>query len=364
MPPSSRALVFVGLLTACGGGKSSDDTGAATDGAGSGSDGSVLDRDMDGYDSDVDCDDTNAARNPGVAEVCNGVDDDCDGEVDEGIDDMPQWYADLDGDGRGDPTTATGACSQPYGMVEDGSDCDDASSISYPGATELCDGRDNDCDDEVDEGRPPNAPDWYEDLDGDGYGGGTAVATECEAPSEGLTTRRGDCDDTDAAVHPSAPEDTTDGIDNNCDGLLDLVGIYTGRLTVLMAQDAPEPGVYECEAPYDARGVLTLDPDELCAGCDFGFAMTYTPDRSGWTEGCGDGGGTFFADLSVGETGDGSVLYYQFSYSYYGYSYSYWTPWAYAETDGYDMSYHQGYRDRLSGGSYDTDYFYGAGTVY
>jgi len=98
-----------------------------------------------------DCDDSLSTVNPMADEVCDGVDNDCDGLADdldpEGALDAAIWYIDDDGDGYGDPKGGTTACVQPTGTVSDGSDCDDGLSTVNPGAVERCDGVDDDCND-------------------------------------------------------------------------------------------------------------------------------------------------------------------------------------------------------------------------
>ncbi|MBN2799446.1 MAG: hypothetical protein JXX28_09900 [Deltaproteobacteria bacterium] len=153
-----------------------------------------LDLDGDGYAADVDCDDTDAAVHPDAEERCNGLDDDCDAAVDEDAADAPTWYADGDGDGFGDPTGALAACAAPEGYVDDGGDCDDTSTAFHPGApeTDCADPADYNCDGSV----------GYADADGDGF-------AACE-----------ECDDTEAARYPGS-EEICDGLDNDCDLLVD-----------------------------------------------------------------------------------------------------------------------------------------------
>ncbi len=93
-----------------------------------------------------DCDDTDPAIHPGAIEPCNGIDDDCDGLVDEDSSGLT-WYADDDGDGYGDPAQASSpTCEQPSGYVIDASDCDDGDPDRNVGPDEPCDGIDADCD--------------------------------------------------------------------------------------------------------------------------------------------------------------------------------------------------------------------------
>lgn len=94
-----------------------------------------------------DCLDTDAGVYPGADEFCNGLDNDCDGDIDEDPVSGPTWYSDADSDGYGDPASALVACIQPSDTVALGSDCDDANTSVYPGAPEICgDGILNDCD--------------------------------------------------------------------------------------------------------------------------------------------------------------------------------------------------------------------------
>jgi len=158
-----------------------------------------------GYVADAtDCDDLDAAVSPATDEVCNGVDDDCDGETDE--DDAVDaliWYRDSDGDSYGDAASVAEACASPSGYVADSSDCDDGDASIHPGATETWyDGVDQDCDA------------WSDyDQDGDGYDSDAYSGDDCDdedaglepsdADGDGFSTCEADCDDEDADLEPS-----------------------------------------------------------------------------------------------------------------------------------------------------------------
>ncbi len=214
-------LALVGaLLAGCGskweeGGQSQpsdpEDTGGA-DGT------DPVDADGDGVTADLDCDDTDEAVFPGADEACDGVDNDCDSEIDEDAVDAAPFYPDADGDGAGDAAGEVLACAAPEGFVAEAGDCDDADDTSFPGADEVCDGDDNDCDSETDEDAL-DARTFYADADADGFGDAAAPTAACELPV-GFVEDATDCDDAQPAAFPGATE-TCDGIDNDCDAVAD-----------------------------------------------------------------------------------------------------------------------------------------------
>jgi hypothetical protein len=170
-----------------------------------------------------DCDDGDPSVNPGADETCNGVDDDCDRDVDDDDDDLTggtRFYADGDGDGWGNEFQRRLACAAPTGFLDSFGDCDDGDPDVHPGADERCNGVDDDCDTLVDDEDPDvDASSFvpvYDDLDGDGFGAGPAVGGACTpGPGEALTYA--DCDDADPQVFPGALELCGDGIDQDCD---------------------------------------------------------------------------------------------------------------------------------------------------
>jgi N-acetylmuramoyl-L-alanine amidase len=170
-----------------------------------------------------DCDDTNPLVGPGQAEVCaNGKDDDCDGGVDEpdGTKGCSSFWTDADKDswGTGAPKCQCGP-SGVYSATKTG-DCNDQSPVQAPGATELCNGKDDDCDSQTDEIGAQGCTQYYSDKDGDGYGNSSSGACTC-GPVAGYPVQiGGDCNDQDKTKAPGAQE-KCNGVDDDCDGQVD-----------------------------------------------------------------------------------------------------------------------------------------------
>ncbi|MFP2930799.1 MopE-related protein [Pyxidicoccus sp. 3LG] len=242
------------------------------------------DKDQDGYvdvlSGGTDCRDGQAAIYPGAQELCNDVDDNCDGRPDtvelqlgenctEGasctgtrgcgvngtvvcnVPNATLAYPDVDRDNRGDRNaTATSFCAGvPAGFVTGSNDdCDDTRANVFPGAMERCDGLDNNCSGGPDENFPglgtactdpttqcggqtqcneagdnvrclvtQSASTWYLDEDGDGFGRDAGAQTSCVRPAGAYVNQGGDCDDGNRFTAPGATE-LCDALDNNCDG--------------------------------------------------------------------------------------------------------------------------------------------------
>ena len=219
-----------------------------------------------------DCDDTRASINPGAAELCDGVDQNCNGQVDEGA--VPNWYQDSDGDGYGNAAVVVATCTAPSGYVASSTDCNDTNSGINPGAAELCDGIDQNCNTQIDEGakRP-----WFRDADNDGFGTSTNQVQACTAPA-GYVSNNTDCNDNNAQINPAIPE-VCDGVDQNCNGQAD-----EGTLLIFYA-DGDQDGygsssqtVSACTAPsgYVSQsgdcnpnnGTIYPGAQEYCNGVD------------------------------------------------------------------------------------------------
>ncbi len=124
-----------------------------------------------------DCNDAVAAINPAATEICDGIDNDCDGQTDEGV--KTEYYADLDGDGFGDPNNTVVECSQPQGYVTNNDDCDDTDDAVNPSEEEVCDNKDNDCNGTIDDLGGTTAGNWQ---NGDvGGANGSANFPPCNA---------------------------------------------------------------------------------------------------------------------------------------------------------------------------------------
>ncbi|MBT3219421.1 MAG: hypothetical protein HN348_10045 [Proteobacteria bacterium] len=176
-----------------------------------------------------DCNDGNAAVLPGADEWCNSIDDDCDGVEDENDAlDAVIWYLDRDLDGFGRSNNTSLDCLQPAPKpsgaqwVDSDGDCDDNDLDIYPGAKEWCGNSvDDDCDGNIDEDDAVDVSVWYLDSDGDQWGANTTAEQACVEPTTDHVALGGDCDEADVAINPGADEVCGDGVDNDCDGLID-----------------------------------------------------------------------------------------------------------------------------------------------
>lgn len=190
-----------------------------------------LDRDGDGSPVSEDCNDKDASVAPTKSEVCDGLDNDCDDLADDAT-----WYPDGDGDGYGSNTAYTGSCppSSTLSLLTTSGDCDDKNPLINPSAIEYCDGNDNDCDGQNDEGFDP-------DLDG---------YSSCNGK---------DCDPLNGTIYPGAPE-ICDGEDNNCDEI-----IPASETT-----NADGDAFSECLEGEDCDKRIDANPDatEVCNGRD------------------------------------------------------------------------------------------------
>ena len=178
----------------------------------------------DYVDNGVDCNDADPLIHPDAEEVCNGIDDDCSGEIDQGFNSR-LYYPDEDGDGFGAPFPAQRSCVSPGdGWVRNSRDCDDENPDIHPNATEVCnDGIDDDCDLLTDDSDPDldttTQITVFRDLDADGFGDPNASTRAC-VPSAGFVGNSGDCHDTRQGVNPNATE-ICNGIDDDCDQMVD-----------------------------------------------------------------------------------------------------------------------------------------------
>ena len=286
--------------------------------------GKADDRDGDGVPADQDCNDD-----------------------DDTISTAPTWYFDGDKDGHGDPGAPVSACDRAAGYADVGDDCDDTDSGVYPGAADVCDGRDEDCsgvaddtdgdvdgwpicadcddadpdvrpdaielcnevdddcaalvDDDDDSLDPSTATTVYADEDGDGFGNASLSAKRCEVGA-GWSTDPFDCDDSDADVYPDAPE-LCNSRDDDCDAAIDdddasldpsdSVAWYLDRDGDGHGDDGT--AVWACEDPGDSIRVGgdcdDMDPDfhPGASEADCTDLNDYNCDGSvAWVDGDGD----------------------------------------------------------------------------
>lgn len=164
------------------------------------------DLDQDGTPDDEDCSPGNAAIHPGAVEGCNGLDDNCDGEIDEG-------FPDSNADGYAD----CGAIDSDQDGTPDTQDCAPQNASVHPGATESCNSLDDDCDGITDPAGTSGCTKLYADYDGDGYGTSQDWLCLCQPDQPYTTVSSTDCNDSNASIHPGAAE-LCNGLDDDCSG--------------------------------------------------------------------------------------------------------------------------------------------------
>lgn len=248
-------------------------------------DNGCMDRDGDGYSVGNTCTDdqklepytcdANADSYPGQAETCDGQDNNCDGSIDESPADAMELYADIDGDGHGNAMSRIQSCSMVRGYVTSGDDCDDLNPQIYAGALEVCNGVDDDCNAQIDDGT--YLATWYPDRDRDGYGTTNGAYFGCQG--SGYTDNALDCNDAASQIYPGAPE-VCDQLDNNCDGQLDegverrwyypdQDGDGFGDLDAALYLCSPPSGyslnALDCD---DSLSAVNPDAAEVCDGMD------------------------------------------------------------------------------------------------
>ncbi len=163
-----------------------------------------------------DCDDFNAAVNAGIPEICNGIDDNCDSQTDEGFNPVTYYY-DNDGDNYGNTIFPLTTCDPPPpNFVTTPGDCDDSNINIWPNASEISNCIDDNCNGQIDEGVV--ATTWYFDNDGDNFGSSPTIQSCAQPP--GYVLNGGDCDDNNNMVWPGQTE-ISNGIDDNCNGQID-----------------------------------------------------------------------------------------------------------------------------------------------
>ncbi len=320
-----------------------------------------VDNDGDGFsENEGDCLDGNSQIYPGADEVCDLLDNNCDGTVDNQPIDGQAYFVDADEDGFGTGFGVGTTCdAAPEGHSLNADDCDDSNSTVNPDGTEVCgDTLDNDCNGGVDDGEI-----WYIDSDGDGFGDTNNTVVTC-TPSNTLTDIPDDCDDTDASIYPSAQEVLLDGVDQDCDGA-DRLYPYLGSEQVTYVEGATTPNQYECVLNWSVTGEASTT---TCLDCEFAFDVDLTYDTT-----------------SISSANCSSVAQdEEFSYGYvsdydgsgnpalllFDSTNQEWSAWidtsdgtSSVDFDGSNFTYTTGYIDYLYQGAYYSNYWTGSANI-
>lgn len=235
--------------------------------------------------NDHDCDDFRANVNPGGIEICDGLDNNCDSETDEGLREEV-FFIDGDGDGYGNPELdlSIQSCAPPPGYVDSALvDCNDGNAAINPDETEVCNLVDDNCNERVDDEDPgldfATAPTWYFDSDNDSYGVDVPAIDEyliqCLQPGADWVLNNDDCNDGDLNISPSAQE-VCNRIDDDCDWLIDDSDKVPDSPNASVIDPATQT-TYHFDADLDGFG----DPDpksDILACYQPWFATTNTDD--------------------------------------------------------------------------------------
>ncbi|MFA9219732.1 MAG: MopE-related protein [Sediminibacterium sp.] len=190
-----------------------------------------------GYVSNAtDCNDDDFIINTNAPEICNDLDENCNGLVDDGLV-FINYYVDFDSDGFGSSNTMQNTCYQPAGFVANALDCNDASFCVNAAAIEICNGLDDDCNGVADNGIVFAT--FYADVDGDTYGDPATGQDFCLIPTELFVANGSDCDDANALVNPAAIEIWENGTDDDCNPNTSDVSV--GELSAFAFNLFPNP---------------------------------------------------------------------------------------------------------------------------
>ena len=203
------------------------------------------DDDNDGTDDATDCAPTDSSVHPGATEICNGKDDDCDGQLDpKGASGCKYWYIDADNDTFGFDGLNECVCGEggeaPF-TASFGGDCNDSNDIINPLAEEFCDGLDNNCNGDVDDFGATGCVLRYNDKDKDGFGVSYEKKCVCGGKETYTATQAGDCNDANDSIYPGADE-FCNNIDDDCNFKTDEEGSL-GCNTYYLDEDSDTYGL-------------------------------------------------------------------------------------------------------------------------
>lgn len=242
-----------------------------------------------------DCNDLNKSVNPKAPEICDLLDNNCNGSTDEsGSLGCKLYFKDTDGDLYGDPNNSACLCPSKKTAIwiDKAGDCDDAKPNIHPGVLELCDGSDNNCDGKTDEEGAKGCKLYFVDADKDTYGPAESGKCLCGPNKVNTVETPGDCDDNAPKAHPGAPE-ICNGIDDDCNGSTDDGDAV--KSCPLVEGGAPGCKAGKCGVDGCKKGLFDVNND-ASDGCECAADNSY-----------GIAGGTCIAPIDVGDLPDPSA---------------------------------------------------------